>query len=82
MSTQQNDEWIEAVRECLYELTVDVHKFVKTLDGHTSADIIAKYGEYPPHYVAELLLDALHEKHVQSKISQGTYTQGGKHGYE
>ena len=68
MSNKQNEEWLEAVKECLLEMTVDIHVFNQALNGQTGADVIAKYGNSPPHYVAELLLDTLHEKHVQKKL--------------
>ena len=30
--------------------------------------LVDKFGEYPPHYVAEVLLESLHEKHVQKEL--------------
>ena len=50
MSNKQNEEWLEAVKECLLEMTVDIHVFNQALNGQTGADVIAKYGNYPPHY--------------------------------
>lgn len=68
MSHPVNDNWLENVRECLLELANDVLTFERALDGQSGHDLLQKFGEYPPHYVAELLLDALHEKHVQKKL--------------
>ena len=41
MSNKQNEEWLEAVKECLLEMTVDIHVFNQALNGQTGADVIA-----------------------------------------
>jgi|TARA_A100000172_G_scaffold66470_2_gene46064 hypothetical protein len=68
MSDEATTVWIESVIEVLEDMCTDIKVFRAALEGYDKYTLVDKFGGYPPHYVAEVLLESLHEKHVQKEL--------------
>ena len=68
MSDEATTIWIEAVVEMLEDMCDDIKTFEAAIKGYDKYTLVDKFGGYPPHYVAEVLLESLHEKHVQKEL--------------
>jgi len=68
MSDEATTVWIESVVEVLEDMCTDIKVFRAALEDYDKHTLVDKFGGYPPHYVAEVLLESLHEKHVQKEL--------------
>lgn len=62
MSHEPSVQWVESVIDHLDEICGDIKTFQDALSGWDSSRLLDQYGEYPPEYVAQVLLEAIKQK--------------------